>query len=64
MVDKGKKNAAENAHVPGPDDVDEVDLELPMEDDSERRHKSYSDDEEYKKKKKRNKCRISSSHST
>jgi hypothetical protein len=53
MVDKGKKNTEENADVPGPDDVDEVDLELPMEDDSERRHKSDSDDEEYKKKKKK-----------
>jgi hypothetical protein len=51
MVDKGKKNAAQHAHVPGSDDVDEVDLELPVEDDSERRHKSDSDDEEYKKKK-------------
>jgi hypothetical protein len=53
MVDKGKKNAAENAHVPGSDDVDEVDPELPKEDDSEKRHKSDSDDEEYKKKKKK-----------
>ena len=56
MVEKGKKIAAEHACLPGSDDVkEEGDLELPAEDDSEKRHKSDSDDEEYKKKKKETK---------
>uniref|UniRef100_A0ACD5W8F0 Uncharacterized protein n=1 Tax=Avena sativa TaxID=4498 RepID=A0ACD5W8F0_AVESA len=51
MFDKGKENAAQHAHIPGSDDVNEADLELPMEDDGEKRHKSDFDDDEYKKKK-------------
>ncbi|KAM0822853.1 hypothetical protein ACQ4PT_071245 [Festuca glaucescens] len=53
IVELGKQIATQHAHVPGYDDVNEADLELPVEDDNERRHKSDSDDEEYKKKKKK-----------
>jgi hypothetical protein len=53
MVELGKQIATQHAHVPGYDDVNEADLELPVEDDNERRHKSDSDDEEYKKKKRK-----------
>ena len=62
MVDKGRNNAAQHAFVPGSDDVKEEDLELPVEDDSEKRHKSDSDDEGYKKKKRKNKWYTSSNH--
>ena len=53
MVEVGKKMAAEHVFLPGSDIVVEGELELPAEDDSEKRHKSDSDDEEYKKKKKK-----------
>nr|XP_040245124.1 golgin subfamily A member 6-like protein 6 [Aegilops tauschii subsp. strangulata] len=55
MVEKGKNIGAEYRHVPGSDDVHEDDLQLPEEDDCEKRHKSDSDDEEYKAKKKKEK---------
>ena len=55
MVEKGKNIGAEYRHVPGSDDVHEDDLQLPEEDDLEKRHKSDSDDEEYKAKKKKEK---------
>jgi hypothetical protein len=53
MVGKGKKFATQHAHIPGSDDVNEDDLELPVEHDSGRTQKSDSYDEEYKKKKKK-----------
>ena len=53
MLEKGTRIGSQHAYVPGSDDVIEDDLELPVEDDSEKRHKSDSDDEEHKKKKKK-----------
>jgi hypothetical protein len=55
LIEKGKSIGAEYRHVPGTDVVYEDDLQLPEEDDWERKHKSDSDDEEYKKKKKKEK---------
>ncbi|XP_048560143.1 uncharacterized protein LOC125540577 [Triticum urartu] len=55
LIEKGKSIGAEYRHVPGTDDVYEDDLQLPEEDDWDRKHKSDSDDEEYKKKKKKEK---------
>ena len=54
LIEKGKSIGAEYRYVSGTDDVYEDDLQLPKENDWDRKHKSDSDDEEYKKKKRRN----------
>ena len=60
MFDKGMKKATQHAHVPGSDDVNEEDLELTVEDDSETRQRVIVMMRSIRRRKRRNKWCTSS----